>query len=89
MINPLEILASRLEAARQGKEQKLRDFIEKNNPGGMAGWQKEYEAMSPQEKENLVPLSTRAIRGAAKGIQSFAQRLESARSKVMSKLKGK
>jgi hypothetical protein len=30
----------------------------------MEGWRKEYEAMSPKEKNDLFPLSTRAIRGA-------------------------
>lgn len=93
MRNPIDIFASRLESARRGREEYLRDFIEKNNPGGYAGWVREYEAMSPEEKRSLVPLSTRAMQAVGKGIakgakaaggamKSLADRLAAARSKV-------
>lgn len=78
MRNPIDIFASRLEAARAGREASLQDFIEKNNPGGMEGWRREYAAMSPEERNQLVPLSTRMLRGAARGAVTAGAGLQEA-----------
>lgn len=73
MKNPIDMLASRLEAARQAKESSMQDFIQKNYPGGTQGWQRTYDAMSPEEKRSLVPLSTRAMQAVGSGIMKGAK----------------
>ena len=57
--------------------------IQKNYPGGLAGWQKTLE--DPKERSRLTPLSTKVIDKVSVGIGSFVNRLKAARKKVMSK----
>jgi hypothetical protein len=93
-----EKFVQRLENARAAEDQSTRDFIRERYPGGPAAYEKFQQSITPEEREKYyTPLSTKVLRGAAKGIGSgikavsglagdFEKRLAAARDKALQAL---
>lgn len=80
MNNPLKAFARRLEQSRSEKNKAMEDQIEKVNPGGVAGWERQRADMPEWQRTQLKPMVSR-------GMEGFAKRIQQAREKVKSVLK--